>query len=701
MLTHHVSVVLVVAAGAALSPLAASGQVDSPSERLGIVHFEVSCTEETQARFDHAVALLHHMTYSRARAEFSAIAAADPACAIAHWGVAMTYFQPLWPTRPSVEDLQRGWVEASKAGEIGTGTRREKMFIASAAAFFDPTLKDYWERIARWSDGMRALYEANPGDIETRAFYALSVLATAPTTGELTHQKEAATVLREILAVQPTHPGAIHYTIHANDAAGRETESLDVVRRYGEIAPRNPHALHMPTHIYARLGDWPRVIEGNRQAAEAALENPAGDRQQWVWDEFPHAIEYLVYALLQVGDDSAALAAMTRLQQTADLQPSFKTAFHLSSIPARYALERRDWAQAAGLVPRPGPDLTWDLFPWPEAVTWFARGIGALRAGNVSAARESEGRLVALRDASRRLGEDLFARQTEILRLSVAAWLAKADANADDAIGLMQQAVSLEASTPKPPVTPAPILPASELLGDLLLELDRPDAALRAYQSTLESEPRRFNSLVGAARSARRMGDTKLATTYYLELQKLAVEYSRRPESVEAAAFLSRPANGSGLTPPRSRRLDRHSAGQSRRSPHVEPDRTLALVAEMNMGEPELPPGATIVYVCPMHPEVIAEEAGRCPICGMKLLATEAVPSGYACPMHPDVRSDGPDRCPQCGMKLVPRTSCPKRVAASTITIVATRIPGINLRLPAQNTPTKPAASSGKTTWSR
>ncbi len=540
MLAHHVSIAVLVVAGTALLPLAASGQDELRPESLGVVHFEVSCKEETQPRFDRAVALLHHMTYSRARAEFSAIAAADPGCAMAHWGIAMTYFQPLWPTRPGAEDLRRGWEEASRAREMPATTRRETMFINSTAAFFDPSLEDYWERIARWADELRALYEAYPDDIEAKAFYALSLLATAPASGELTHQEQAASVLKEILAVEPTHPGAIHYTIHANDAPGRERESLDVVRRYGEIAPRNPHALHMPTHIYVRLGEWADVIAGNRMAAEAALENPAGDRQQWVWDEFPHATEYLVYALLQVGDDTAALAAMTRLQQTADLQPSFKTAFHLSSIPARYALERRDWAQAESLVPRPDPRLTWDLFPWPEAVTWFARGIGAARTGNVPAARAAVERLVALRDASKRLGEDLFTRQTEVLQLGAEAWLDEAEHDGDGAIRLMQEAVRLEAGTPKPPVTPAPILPASELLGDLLLELDRPEEALRAYQSTLKAEPRRFDSLVGAARSARKMGDSALATTYYRELRALAVTGSPRPELAEAADYLSR-----------------------------------------------------------------------------------------------------------------------------------------------------------------
>jgi tetratricopeptide (TPR) repeat protein len=526
---------------AALLPLTVSAQVGTGAERLGDVAFEVSCPAGSHARFNRAVALLHHMTYAQARAEFSAIAESYPECAMAHWGIAMTLFQPLWPTRPSDADLRRGWQAVSRAEEIGSATPRERMFIAAAAAFFDPSTTEYWDRVARWAEAARALYEAYPEDPETRTFYALSQLATAPASGDQAHHATAAAVLDEVLRDRPTHPGGVHYTIHASDAPGRERNSIAVVTRYGEIAPRNAHALHMPTHIHVLLGEWADVIDGNRDAAAAALESPAGERQQWVWDEYPHAIEYLVYAYLQVGADSAALAAMKRLQQTPDLEPGFKTAFHLASIPARYALERRDWAVAAVLEPRPDARLPWDRFPWPEAVTWFARGIGAARSGEVQVAKEAEARLATLRNASEQSGEDLFTRQTEVLRLGVAAWLAHAAANDVEAVRLMEEAVRLEANTPKHPVTPAPTLPASELLGDLLLELDRPAEALHAYRSSLHASPRRFNSLLGAARAARRMGDSALAITYYRDLGAMAVPGSTRPELAEARAFSIRP----------------------------------------------------------------------------------------------------------------------------------------------------------------
>ena len=529
-----------IVAACAAAMLVAGGSGEAHAQDLGTVDFVTSCAGVPPEAFDRAVALLHHMTYSGARSAFAAIAESHPDCGMAHWGVAMTLFQPLWPTRPSAADLERGWQEVQAARSAGLPTGREQMYVAAVSAFFDPARTDYWDRIRAWAAAMAELVEAYPDDVEARAFFALSHLAVPPAPGDTTHGATAAAVLATILRDRPAHPGAIHYTIHANDAAGREHESLDVVRGYATVAPRNPHALHMPTHIFVRLGEWQGVIDGNRRAAEAALENPAGDAGQWVWDEFPHAIEYLVYAYLQVGDDAGAAREMNRLRGTANLEPTFKTAFHLSSIPARDALERRDWAAAAKLEPRPGAGLAWENFPWPEAVTWFARGIGSARSGDAAGARAAEARLTELRDASARLGETLFATQTEILRLGVAAWLAHLDGDAATAVQRLEQAATLENTTPKPPVTPAPTLPAHELLGDLLLELGRPADALRAYQASLAAAPGRLNSLAGAARAATAAGDVALAARLYEELRSRAIAGSTRAEVLEARAITGR-----------------------------------------------------------------------------------------------------------------------------------------------------------------
>jgi tetratricopeptide (TPR) repeat protein len=301
----------------------------------------------------------------------------------------------------------------------------------------------------------------------------------------------------------------MHYMIHANDVPGREHDALDVTHKYGEVAPRNPHALHMPTHIYTRLGEWGRVISGNLQAAEAALEHPAGEHGEFVWDEFPHAIEYLVYAYLQKGMNDEAGAQVHRLLSTPDLEPTFKTAFHLASTQARYALERHAWSEAAALVPRAPATLDWNRFAWPEAITHFARGLGAAHLSRSEVSSESVERLAALETSMRTAGEEIFANNIQMLQLELSAWIAHASGRQQEGVDLLRQAAALESSTPKHAVTPGPTLPAEELLGDMLMEQGRPADALAAYQRALNLYPRRFNSQSGVTRAARVSGDTQ------------------------------------------------------------------------------------------------------------------------------------------------------------------------------------------------
>ncbi|HSA56064.1 MAG TPA: hypothetical protein VLE53_10185 [Gemmatimonadaceae bacterium] len=508
---------------------------------LGIVDFPVSCSASARIQFNDGVALLHHMTYPRAREIFEAVAVADPRCAMAHWGIAMTLFQPLWPTRPGPAELARGWAAVQRAYALRPGSERERLYVDAAAAFFrEPEGSDYWLRIRRWEEAMAKTYAALPQDPEAAAFYALAHLATTPAT-EVTraHADRAAELLLPLYERNPDHPGAMHYLVHANDVPGRERESLGIIRRYETIAPRNPHALHMPTHVYTRLGDWEAVIRGNLGAAEAALLHPAGDRGEFVWDEFPHAIEYLVYAHLQQGADDAAAAQLRRLEETPRLEPSFKTAFHMASTRARYALERHDWRAAGALVAREPAMLAWDRFPWPEAVTWFARAIGAARGGDLASAKASVERLNVLERAATSAGEELFARNIRILRLGAAAWLAHGMGQ-DTGVALLREAAALEASTPKHAVTPGPTIPAEELLGDLLMARRTPAEALPAYRRSLESYPRRFNSVLGAARAARATGDSAAARVYYGQLLELAPRSVRRAPFDEARAFMAR-----------------------------------------------------------------------------------------------------------------------------------------------------------------
>lgn len=471
---------------------------------LGVVNFPVSCSRPAQAAFNHAVALLHHMTYPQARQAFQHVETIDARCAMAYWGEAMTLFQPLWPTRPGPAALQQGWAAVQKAKALPAATEREQLFIAAGEAFFlDPSSKDYWLRIRRWEEAMQKVYAAFPDDSEAGAFYALAHLATTPA-DKITrdHADRAAEILLRIYKKNPNHPGAMHYLVHANDVPGRERELMEITRKYDRVAPDNPHALHMPTHIYTRIGDWNGVISGNLRAANAALRYPAGDRGQFVWDEFCHAIEYLVYAYLQKGENAAAAAQIKRLRTTPGLEPSFKTAFHLMSIQARYALERRAWKEAVAIVPREPATLDWDRFTWPEAVARFARGLGAAHLNQLDQAKSESARLTELEDTTIAMHEDLFARNIKMLRLELEAWIAHREGKEDASVHLMREAVDLEESTPKAAVTPGPTLPAEELLGDLFLEQKQPAQALAAYKRALELYPKRRNSLMGAARAA-------------------------------------------------------------------------------------------------------------------------------------------------------------------------------------------------------
>jgi tetratricopeptide (TPR) repeat protein len=519
----------------------ASDAASHSHHHLGTVNFPISCSKEAQMEFNRAVALLHHMTYPQARQAFQHITTIDPDCAMAHWGVAMTLFQPLWPTRPSAKALQQGWDEVQKAKQLQPSTERERLFVSAAEAFFlEPTSSDYWLRIRRWEQAMEKLYKAFPEDPEAGAFYALAHLATAPSDKiSREHSDRAAEILLRIYKQNPEHPGAMHYLVHANDVPGREREELEIIRKYEAVAPDNPHALHMPTHIYTRLGDWNGVIRGNLRAADAALKYPAGEHGEFVWDEFPHAIEYLIYGYLQKGEDEQAAAQLKRLRGTEHVEPTFKLAFHLASTQARYALERRAWDDALSIVPREPATLDWDHFTWAEAISRFAHGLGAAHLGKIDDAKTDATSLEKLEAATRAAKEELFARNIKVLHLELSAWIKYVEGNNEASVALMRQAAELETSTPKAAVTPGPTLPAHELLGDLLMEQKVPNEALAAYKHALELYPNRFNSLLGAARSACAVDDKSSAKNFYQQLVAIASDGQRQAALSEARTYLT------------------------------------------------------------------------------------------------------------------------------------------------------------------
>jgi tetratricopeptide (TPR) repeat protein len=527
---HRIALVVALASTLFVSPSAVHADEGHAGHALGVVEFPVSCTQSARRQFEHALALLHHMTYALARKEFATLAEREPDCAMAHWGVAMTLFQPLWPTRPGPADLERGAREVAAAQAAPKQSARERQFITAVAAFYDNAgAPQYWDRVRRWEAATQKAHAALPGDDEATLFYALAHLAIAPPDErQKAYADRAVELLLPVYRRNPDHPGAMHYLVHATDVPGRERQLGEIVAKYETVAPHNAHALHMPTHIYTRLGDWPAVVRGNLRSAQAALEEPAGENGQYVRDEFAHAIEYLVYAYLQQGADVEAEAQVRRLRGEPRVEPTFKAAFHRASTAARYALERHDWKAAAALPARAPDTLAWDKFPWAEGVTWFARGVGAAHTGDVAGAQAAVDRLAQLEDVANKAGEEIFTRNLRILRLGAGAWLAQARGNAVEARTLLAQAAELEVATPKHPVTPGPTLPAHEQLGDLLMEQRRPAEALAAYERSLELYPRRFNTLQGIARAARATGDATRADDAERQLRELAKDGTRK-----------------------------------------------------------------------------------------------------------------------------------------------------------------------------
>jgi len=502
----------------------------SEGATIGKVSFDVDCKQEVRDDFNRAVAMLHNMMYVTARENFKAITEKAPNCAMAYWGVATTLFQPLWGTRPSEEDLEYGWQLSNKAMELAD-SKREQLLIESTAAFFrEPETADFRTRIQRWTEAMGAAYESYPDDHEIAAFYGLTRLTLGQFAEDRTRLlDEAEAILREVFEKVPSHPGAIHYSIHATDIDGRAENALDIVEAYGEIAPAVPHALHMPTHIYVRLGDWPEVIDWNWRSAEAALNHPVNGAES---HHYLHAVDYLVYAYLQQGKDEKAEKVFQEAMKKDRHQASFISAFHYSAIPARLAVEQKDWERAKALQPREPAYLPWDASPWAESLSWYAKGLGAVHSGDIESARKAEQKLTTLRNQAKENGADDMASYIETDRLVLQGWIEYKNGNEEKAVASMQSAAELESSIEKHPVTPGALQPPREALGDLLMKMDRPSEALVAYEASNEIWPGRLNTLMGAALAARLIGEEQIARRHIENLMNRSGE----PQSVSAAA---------------------------------------------------------------------------------------------------------------------------------------------------------------------
>ncbi len=532
-----------------------------PAAGAGRVNFRVSCKPQAQQQFNRAVAWLHSFEYQEAEKAFTKVTELDPKCGMAYWGVAMSNYHPLWAP-PTKDELQRGTSAAEKAKAASAQTERERDYIAAIDIFYkDADTLDHRKRAFAYSDAMKQLHQRHSSDREAGVFYALTLVATGMMSNDKSYarEKEAAQILNRVQTLEPQHPGVAHYIIHSFDYPALAELALPAARSYAKFAPASSHAQHMPSHIFTRLGLWQEAIRSNLDARSSAKAHAVRNRMAGAFDQQLHAMDYLTYAYLQGSRDKEAWGVFEELMKIQSVEPqSFAVAYSATAIPARYALERRQWKEAAGLaVPQSNPasaasaaafplkSFPWKSFPWAVAHLHYARAIGAARSGDVASARQDVEKLSAIQQSLVEVkgGYD-WAKQVEIERQVATAWVAFAEGKHDESLKLMRAAADLDDATDKHPVTPGAILPAREQLGELLLELKQPAVAVREFEASLLRAPNRFNGLYGAARAAKLAGDQKQAKLYYSKLVELSrLADSPRPEIEEAKAFLAG-ANG-------------------------------------------------------------------------------------------------------------------------------------------------------------
>lgn len=507
---------------------------------LGKVNFPISCDPGVQDRFNRAVALLHSMQYVEAEKSFTAIGTADPRCGMAYWGVSMTYIRPLWLDPATIDDfLKRGRLAVQQAKDAGTKSEREEAYIASVDAFFqgDVPLED---RPRAWEAVMRRIHDTYPDDVEASVFLALAHLSSGLFSDQpLLHRKQAGEILEAVLAEHPDHPGVYHYLIHAYDDPALATRGVKVAQAYSDIAPESPHALHMPSHIFVRLGMWKDCVVWNRRSADASLKAPKINGL--TTSDYPHAMDYLMYGYLQLANDEKARETLQEFVQNNGYEREIASPYALAAIPARYALERRRWKDAANMSVRFPDEFPWDQYPEMEAMTWFAKGMGAARIGDTEKTMEALHALRRIQEqVADRAGECDWALSINGWWHSVNSWLELKKGHTDRALESMHKSVDLEASVRScASVGWIMPLPAKELLGDLLLDMGKPADALNAYKAALRETPERFASLYGAGRSAELIGDRESAKEYYQRLVDIVGNgKTSRSELAAALTFL-------------------------------------------------------------------------------------------------------------------------------------------------------------------
>ncbi|HTW59611.1 MAG TPA: hypothetical protein VMD99_15900 [Terriglobales bacterium] len=513
------------------------GHHHDPSEQLGKVSFPISCAPGSQAAFERGVALLHSFGYEEAEAQFSEITKSDPSCAMPHWGIAMSLFHEIWE-RPEDSTLKRGHEEIEKAQRLGAKTERERDYVSALAVFYsDPSRNDYLKQAAAYSDAMAKLYQRYPSDLEAGAFYALSILA-AERPGDTTHeaQKKAVAVLTPLFEREPDHPGLAHYIIHACDSPELAPMGLNAARRYADIASSSAHAVHMPSHIFARLGLWQEDIQANLKSVALTEKSSA----LYMRGHELHAMDFLLYAYLQTGQDEAAAHVLDQSRQILEKAPPSGDdtgmleyyGFAAAHFPAMYDLEMHHWQDAAML--EPAANATADL----QMITYWARTIGSARMGEVEATRRNVQKFNAAEEATRKSKYAYTLEGPRSSRGEVDAWLAFAEKRNDEALKLMQQVADTQDKLGKAEVD----IPAREMLADMLLELNQPENALSEYEKSMKIDPNRFNGLAGAARAAQEAHQPEKANSYYAQLLKNCDDgkHSDRPELRSAKTELAK-----------------------------------------------------------------------------------------------------------------------------------------------------------------
>jgi len=511
-----------------------------PEKQFGTVDFLTSCSEKAKKDFDLAIALLHSFEYDESEKVFAKIVDENPECAMAYWGVAMSNYHPLWapPTQP---ELEKGAKAIAIAGSIKQNSPRESGYIEAIGSFYKDWEKlDHRTRSVNYEKAMEKLYSKYPTDKEAAIFYALSLDASAdPADKTFGNQKKAYSILTSLHPNEPDHPGIVHYMIHSYDYPELAALALPAAKKYASIAPSSAHAQHMPSHIFTRLGLWDECINSNLAAASSAkcYAETAGIKGHW--DEELHALDYLVYAYLQKGDNEKAKKQLDYLRTINEVSPfNFKVAYAFASIPTRYVLENKLWKEAAA-VKIHNESFPWQKFPWQKAIIHFARLMGSAHTGNPQLARTELQHLQTLYDTLTAQKDNYKANQVMIQLKTGEAWILLAEGKTNEALQAMKMAAGLEDKTEKHPVTPGEVIPAKELLADMLLQLNKPADALQAYEANLKTHPNRFNGLYGAAQASEKINNREKAKYYYSQLTAVAnSSAAARPELGTARLFL-------------------------------------------------------------------------------------------------------------------------------------------------------------------